>query len=286
LPVDEPNADGRTALHVAASQSDCASVVALLGAGAAVNTQDHAGNIPLHLAFSDYERRPDVEFPVFHALVAAGADRSIRNREGRTPYDLAVGEAYPEEYLRLLAPARRSSSAIPGATRTGTSAPACRSTPSATCSWRFARRCQVPVSSAVFLRAALAVVAATRAPGRTRLRHRRPGRRYPDRSRSTILLPALILQYLYGIRSERLLMEQLDYNLLFRWFVGLNADDPVWVPTVFTKNRDRLLEGNIAQRFLEQVVAQAKAKKLTSDEHFSADGTLQGAKERDARIQD
>lgn len=88
------------------------------------------------------------------------------------------------------------------------------------------------------------------------------------------LLLALILQYLYGIRSERLLMEQLDYNLLFRWFVGLNADDPVWVPTVFTKNRDRLLEGNIAQRFLEEVVAQAKAKKLTSDEHFSADGTL------------
>ena len=60
------------------------------------------------------------------------------------------------------------------------------------------------------------------------------------------LLLALILQYLYGIRSERLLMEQLNYNLLFRWFVGLNADDPVWVPTVFTKNRDRLLEGDIA----------------------------------------
>ena len=88
------------------------------------------------------------------------------------------------------------------------------------------------------------------------------------------LLLSLILQYLYGIRRERLLMEQLNYNLLFRWFVGLNADDPVWVPTVFTKNRDRLLEGDIATRFLEQVVAQARAKKLTSDEHFSVDGTL------------
>jgi transposase len=88
------------------------------------------------------------------------------------------------------------------------------------------------------------------------------------------LLLALILQYLYGIRSERMLMEQLNYNLLFRWFVGLNADDAVWVPTVFTKNRDRLLEGDIATRFLEQVVAQARAKKLTSDEHFSVDGTL------------
>jgi transposase len=88
------------------------------------------------------------------------------------------------------------------------------------------------------------------------------------------LLLALVLQYLYGIRSERLLMEQLNYNLLFRWFVGLNADDPVWVPTVFTKNRDRLLEGDIATRFLDQVVAQARAKRLTSDEHFSVDGTL------------
>lgn len=88
------------------------------------------------------------------------------------------------------------------------------------------------------------------------------------------LLLALVLQYLYGIRSERLLMEQLNYNLLFRWFVGLNADDAVWVPTVFTKNRDRLLECDIATRFLDQVVAQARAKKLTSDEHFSADGTL------------
>jgi transposase len=101
---------------------------------------------------------------------------------------------------------------------------------------------------------------------------------YSDVGRPSIpperLLLALILQYLYGIRSERLLMEQLNYNLLFRWFVGLNADDAVWVPTVFTKNRDRLLERDIATRFLEQVVAQAKAKKLTSDEHFSADGTL------------
>jgi transposase len=101
---------------------------------------------------------------------------------------------------------------------------------------------------------------------------------YSDVGRPSIpperLLLALILQYLYGIRSERLLMEQLNYNLLFRWFVGLNADDAVWVPTVFTKNRDRLLEQQIATQFLEQVVAQARAKKLTSDEHFSVDGTL------------
>jgi IS5 family transposase len=87
-------------------------------------------------------------------------------------------------------------------------------------------------------------------------------------------LLALVLQYLYGIRGERLLMEQLNYNLLFRWFVGLNADEPVWVPTVFTKNRERLLERKIATRFLEQVVSQARAQKLTSNEHFSADGTL------------
>jgi len=88
------------------------------------------------------------------------------------------------------------------------------------------------------------------------------------------LLLSLVLQYLYGIRSERLLMEQLDYNLLFRWFVGLNADDRVWDVTVFTKNRDRLLAGDIATRFLEQVVSCAREKGLTSDEHFSVDGTL------------
>jgi transposase len=88
------------------------------------------------------------------------------------------------------------------------------------------------------------------------------------------LLLALLLQYLYGIRSERLLVEQLDYNLLFRWFVGLSMDDKVWDATVFSKNRDRLLAGDIAQRFLEQVIAQAREKGLTSDEHFSVDGTL------------
>src|SRR5437588_6401172 len=79
---------------------------------------------------------------------------------------------------------------------------------------------------------------------------------------------------LYSIRSERLLMEEMDYNLLFRWFVGLNADDVVWDATVFTKNRDRLLEGDVAKEFLACVVEQAGAKGLTSDEHFTIDGTL------------
>jgi len=88
------------------------------------------------------------------------------------------------------------------------------------------------------------------------------------------LLRALLLQYFYGIRSERLLIEQLDYNLLFRWFVGLSIDDKVWDATTFSKNRDRLLAGDIARRFLEQVVAQARERGLTSDEHFSVDGTL------------
>lgn len=88
------------------------------------------------------------------------------------------------------------------------------------------------------------------------------------------LLRALLLQVLYSIRSERMLMEQLEYNLLFRWFVGLNIDDAVWVPTVFSKNRDRLLDGDIAQKFFAQVLEQAREAKLTSDEHFSVDGTL------------
>ena len=88
------------------------------------------------------------------------------------------------------------------------------------------------------------------------------------------LLRAQLLQLLYSVRSERLLMEEIDYNLLFRWFVGLNADDEVWDPTVFTKNRDRLLEAEVAKEFLARVVAQARAKGLTSDEHFSVDGTL------------
>ena len=74
------------------------------------------------------------------------------------------------------------------------------------------------------------------------------------------LLRALLLQVLYTIRSERLLMEQLDYNLLFRWFVGLNMDDPVWVPTVFSKNRDRLLAGDVAEAFFDQVLAEAQGR--------------------------
>ncbi len=88
------------------------------------------------------------------------------------------------------------------------------------------------------------------------------------------LLRALLLQVLYTIRSERMLMEQLEYNLLFRWFVGLNMDETVWVPTVFSKNRDRLLEGHIAEEFFQSVLAQARAADLLSDEHFSVDGTL------------
>lgn len=88
------------------------------------------------------------------------------------------------------------------------------------------------------------------------------------------LLKALLLQVLYTIRSERLLMEQLGYNLLFRWFVGLNMDEAVWVATVYSKNRDRLLEGNIAEKFFDEVLSQARTADLLSDEHFSVDGTL------------
>ncbi len=88
------------------------------------------------------------------------------------------------------------------------------------------------------------------------------------------LLRALLLQAFYSVRSERLLMEQLDYNLLFRWFVGMNVDDAVWDVTVFTKNRDRLLEGEIAKVFFDQVLAQAAQQGLLSDEHFTVDGTL------------
>jgi transposase len=88
------------------------------------------------------------------------------------------------------------------------------------------------------------------------------------------LLRAQLLQMLYSIRSERLLMEEMDYNLLFRWFVGLNADDTVWDATTFTKNRDRLLKADVAQEFLVRVVEQARTKGLTSDEHFTVDGTL------------
>src|SRR5215471_14554028 len=88
------------------------------------------------------------------------------------------------------------------------------------------------------------------------------------------LLRAQLLQMLYSIRSERLLMEEIDYSMLFRWFIGLNVDDPVWDATVFTKNRDRLLEADVAKEFLEQVVEQARNQGLTSDEHFTVDGTL------------
>jgi transposase len=88
------------------------------------------------------------------------------------------------------------------------------------------------------------------------------------------LLRALLLQVLYSLRSERLLMEELQYNLLFRWFVGLDLDAPVWDVTVFTKNRDRLLAGEVATACFEQVLAQATAQRLLSDEHFTVDGTL------------
>jgi transposase len=88
------------------------------------------------------------------------------------------------------------------------------------------------------------------------------------------LLRALTLQVLYSLRSERLLMEQLDYNLLFRWFVGLTMDETVWDVTVFTKNRERLIEGEVAQKFFMVVLGQAREKELLSDEHFTVDGTL------------
>src|SRR5215471_11454349 len=86
------------------------------------------------------------------------------------------------------------------------------------------------------------------------------------------LLRAQLLQIFYSIRSERLLMEQLDYNILFRWFVGLSMDEPIWDPTVFTKNRDRLLTQDLARSFLRRVVE--RADRYMSDEHFTVDGTL------------
>jgi len=88
------------------------------------------------------------------------------------------------------------------------------------------------------------------------------------------LLRALVLQILYTVRSERMLMEQLNYNLLFRWFVGLNVDEPVWDVTVFTKNLERLIRADVARQFFALVVEQAKALDLMSDEHFTVDGTL------------
>jgi transposase len=102
-------------------------------------------------------------------------------------------------------------------------------------------------------------------------------RLYSDTGRPSIapekLLRALWLQVLYTVRSERLLMEQLNYNLLFRWFVGLNMDDPIWDPSTFSKNRERLLEGDVAHAFFEQVLTQAREIDLLSDEHFTVDGT-------------
>src|SRR5574342_15372 len=103
-------------------------------------------------------------------------------------------------------------------------------------------------------------------------------RLYSDMGRPSIppeqLLRALLLQSLYSVRSERLLMEEIDYSVLFRWFVGLGMDDAIWSPTTFSKNRDRLLRGDVAAGFFDAVIAQARAADLLSDEHFTVDGTL------------
>jgi len=103
-------------------------------------------------------------------------------------------------------------------------------------------------------------------------------RLYSKRGRPSIpperLLRALLLQVLYTVRSERMLMEQLEYNMLLRWFVGLNMDDPIWDVTVFTKNRERFLDGEIAEKFFAAVLDQAREATLLSDEHFTVDGTL------------
>ena len=104
------------------------------------------------------------------------------------------------------------------------------------------------------------------------------GRLYSSEGRPSIppeqLLSALLLQVFYGIRSERQLMEQLDYNLLYRWFVGLAPDDPVWDPTTFTKNRERLEKGEVFAKFMAKLLNHPDVKPLLSDEHFSVDGTL------------
>jgi len=101
---------------------------------------------------------------------------------------------------------------------------------------------------------------------------------YAEAGRSSVpperLVRALVLQVLYSIRSERLLMEQLDYNLLFRWFVGLSIDEPVWDHSTFTKNRERLIEAKVARKLLRRVVRQARRSGLLSNEHFTVDGTL------------
>jgi transposase len=104
------------------------------------------------------------------------------------------------------------------------------------------------------------------------------GRLYASEGRPSIppeqLLSALLLQVFYGIRSERQLMEQLDYNLLYRWFVGLSPDDPIWDPTTFTKNRDRLQNGDVFTKFMTKLLNHPQVKPLLSEEHFSVDGTL------------
>ena len=103
-------------------------------------------------------------------------------------------------------------------------------------------------------------------------------RMYSDMGRPSIppeqLLRALLLQSLYTIRSERLLMEEIDYSVLFRWFIGLSMDDPIWSPTVFSKNRDRLLTADVASAFFDAVIDQARRADVLSDEHFTVDGTL------------
>ena len=104
------------------------------------------------------------------------------------------------------------------------------------------------------------------------------GKLYANEGRPSIppeqLLSALLLQVFYGIRSERQLIEQLDYNLLYRWFVGLSPDDPVWDATTFTKNRDRLQNGDVFAQFMAKLLNHPQVKPLLSDEHFSVDGTL------------
>lgn len=101
---------------------------------------------------------------------------------------------------------------------------------------------------------------------------------YADKGRPSIpperLIRASLLQVIYSIRSERQLMEQLDYNLMFRWFVGLSVDEPVWNPSTFSKNRDRLAQADIGRRLFEEIVEMARRRNLTSNEHFSVDGTL------------
>jgi transposase len=101
---------------------------------------------------------------------------------------------------------------------------------------------------------------------------------YSDIGRPSIppeqLLRALLLQGLYTIRSERLLMEEIDYSVLFRWFIGLSMDEPIWSPTTFSKNRDRLLKADVASAFFDAVVDQAREAGLMSDEHFTVDGTV------------